>query len=153
MSSTIKAGLLLCLLSICGGSFFVAHKVNERVPAPVPRELFVIVNEQLSAFRSSDFQSAYRYAATGVQQKFTVRQFEEMVRQNYLAITESTRVEFGLVRVQGASAVVQVFFFGPNDSVRSFIYSLTNESNSWKIDGVEELKGFRRNNQLAGTHV
>jgi len=153
MSRTAKAGLLLCLFSLCGASFFVAHRLSERAPAPAPHELFVIVNQQLSAFRSADFQSAYRHAAIGVQQKFTVRQFEEMIRHNYPEMTRAHRVEFGLVKVQGGNAVVQVFFFAENGLVRSFLYSLTNENNGWKVDGVEEIKGYRPNDRLAGSHV
>lgn len=153
MSRTVKAGLLLFLFSLCGASFFVADKLRERIPPPAPHELFAIVNQQLTAFRSADFQSAYRHAAIGVQQKFTVRQFEETVRHDYPEMTRARRVEFGLVKVQGGSAVVQVFFFAENGSVRSFLYSLTNENNGWRIDGVEELKGYRPNDRLAGSHV
>lgn len=153
MSSPIKAGLLFCLFSICGASFFVAHRLTERVPSPAPHELFAIVHQQLAAFRSVDFESAYRQAASGVRQKFTVQQFEDMVRRNYPEMTRATRVEFGLVRVQGGSALVQVFFFAENGSVRSFLYSLTNERKAWKIDGVQELKGVRPNDRLAGSHV
>lgn len=153
MSSPVKTALLLFLLCVCGGAFIVAHRVSDRVSPPFPRELFTVVNQQLAAFRSADFQSAYRHAAAGVQQKFTVRQFAEMVRQNYPEMTRAYRVEFGMARVQGASAVVQVFFLAANGSVRSFIYHLTSESNSWKIDRVQELKGYRPNERLAGSHV
>ena len=153
MSRTIKATLLLLLLVICGSAFLVAHKVSERATPPAPRELFTVVNQQLNAFRSADFQSAYRYAATGLQQRFTLRQFEEMVRHNYPEMTRADRVEFGLVKMQGTSAVVQVFFFADDGAVRSFIYSLTNESNAWKIDGVQESKGYRTNDRLTGSHA
>ncbi len=153
MSGTAKATLLLLLSVVCGYAFFVTRQLSERLSPPPPHELFAIVNEQLAAFRSADFDSAYRHAATGVQQKFTVRQFEEMVRRDYPEMTRAKRVEFGVVRVQGASAIVQVFFFAGNGTVRSFIYSLTNENNAWKIDGVKELKRLGPNERLAGSHV
>ena len=153
MSARIKASLLLLFFLICGSAFFVAHQLRQRLPAPVPRELFAIVNQQLTAFRASDFRGAYRQAATGVQQKFTLAQFEAMVRRNYPAMTRAHRVEFGLVKVNGGTALVQVFFFAENGSVRSFMYSLISEDDSWKIDGVEELKGYRRAQSLGGTHA
>jgi len=154
MSRAVKALLLFAFFALCGSSFFVAQKLRERaVPAPVPRELFAIVNEQLLAFRAADFQSAYLHAATGVQQKFTLPQFERMVRQNYPAITQARRVEFGLVKAEGASAVVQVFFFAGDGSVRSFLYSLINEDEVWKINGVEEVDGYQARDPLAGVHA
>jgi hypothetical protein len=88
-----------------------------------------------------------------VQEKFTLAEFETMVRRNYPEMTRARRVEFGLVKVEDGSAFVQVFFFGENGAVRSFIYSLTNEGADWKIDGVEELKSYRRDQPLAGSHA
>jgi hypothetical protein len=153
MTRAFKAGLLFFFFALCASSLFVAQKLRERIPPPAPRELFAIVNEQLLAFRAADFQSAYRHAATGVQQKFTLTQFEKMMRRNYPAVASQIRVEFGSVRVRGASAVVQVFFFAPDGSVRSFLYSLINEDDSWKIDGVEEMRIHRSGDQLGGVHA
>ena len=153
MPRSVKTSLLLFLLLICGSAFVVTHQFRQRLPAPVPRELFAIVNQQLVAFRAADFQSAYRQAATGVQRKFTLAEFETMVRRHHPEMTRAQRVEFGLVRVEGSSARVQVFVFGENGAVRSFIYSLTNEDEAWKIDGVEELKGYRRDQPLAGSQA
>ena len=80
-------------------------------PRRCPHALFAVVNDQLSAFRAADYASAYSYAANGMQQKFTLPQFERMVRRNYADMAEARRVEFGSVRLDGATATVQVFFF------------------------------------------
>jgi hypothetical protein len=130
----------------------VGH-LGEIVPAAEPHDLFAIVNQQLTAFRSADFPSAYRQAATGVQQKFTVAQFEKMVRQHYPEMTRACRVEFGLVRQRGETALVQVFFFADDGSTRAFVFSLINEQDAWKIDGVEETGTYRLRDPLAGTHA
>ena len=111
------------------------------------------MNQQLTAFRAADFQSAYHQAATGVQQKFTAVQFEEMVRQRYPEMTQAGRVEFGLVRQRGENALVQVFFFADNGSARSFLFSLTSEQAVWKISGVEETATYPRRDPPAGTHA
>ena len=153
MTHPIKAALLLCFFLVCGSAVVVTQKLRERVPAPNPRELFAIVNQQLVAFRTSDFRSAYHYAATGVQQKFTLTQFEAMVRRDFPEMTRSHRVEFGLVRIQGGTALVQVFFIGRDGMARSFLYSLTNEDAVWKIDGVEELKSYHRDLPLSGSRA
>ena len=72
------------------------------------------MNRQLSALRTDDFDSAYQYAATGVQQKFSRTQFELMIRRDFSSMTEAHRVEFGAVQVAGAAALVQVFLTTPD---------------------------------------
>jgi hypothetical protein len=153
MSRTTKASLLLFFFSLCAVAFVIAHRIEQRRPAPAPRELFAVVNDQLAAFRAADFPAAYRRAASGVQQKFTPAQFERMVRRDYATMLRAERVEFGVVKVDGGNAVVQVFFFGAGGSVRSFLYSLTAEGPAWKIEGVEEVRRDRRAVALAGSHV
>ena len=153
MSQVAKASLLLFFLSLCGAATLVTHHVREHREPPVPRELFTVVNAQLAAFRAEDFTSAYRNAATGVQQKFTLPQFESMVRRNYSQITHARRVEFGSVKVQGSSATVQVYFFDEHGGMRVFLYSLISEGRSWKVGGVEEARTYRLNRALGGTHA
>ena len=153
MNRTLKASLLFVFLLICGFRFVMTARLREQLPPPAPHDLFAVVNQQLTAFRSSDFRAAYRHAATGMQQRFTLPQFENMVRQRYPEMVRRHRVEFGVVEVQGASAVVQVFFVAADGSVRSFLYSLIHEDDAWKIGGVEELEGYRAGDRLGGSHA
>jgi len=153
MSQVAKASLLLFFLTLCGAATFLTHHLREHQAAPAPRELFTVVNDQLAAVRAEDYSSAYRHAASGVQQKFTLPQFETMVRRTYAGMTHARRIEFGSVAVQGSSALVQVYFFDEHGTVRTFIYSLTSEGNGWRIGGVEELSAFRSKRPLAGTHA
>ncbi|MBA3883438.1 MAG: DUF4864 domain-containing protein [Chthoniobacterales bacterium] len=153
MSRLAKASLLFFFLSLCAVALFVAHHFEKHAPPPAPRELFAAVNDQLAAFRAADFPSAYRCAAAGVQHQLTLAQFESMVRRNYGAITRANRVEFGSVKADGSSAVVQVFFFGPDGGVRCFLYSLTAEGGGWKIEGVEEIRAYESAVPLVGSHA
>lgn len=153
MTRFAKASLLLFFFSLCGVAIFVTHEIRERIPAPAPHELFAVVNDQLAAFRAEDFPGAYRYAATGVQQKFTLHQFESMVRRDYAEMAHAQRVEFGSVKIEGSTALVQVFFFAGNGSARCFIYSLISEDRGWRIGGAEELRRYRPSQRLAGTAV
>lgn len=153
MTRFAKASLLLFFFSLCGAAFIVSHHARRQTPAPLPRELFAVVNDQLAAFRAADYPGAYRYAASGVQQKFTLPQFETMVRRSYGHMAHAQRVEFGRVQVQGGSALVQVFFFARDGSVRTFVYSLTSEGSGWKIDGVDEVAPSPRRQPLAGSHA
>ncbi len=153
MSRLAKASLLLFFFSLCGAAFFITARMQARVPAPQPRELFAVVNEQLAAFRADDFASAYRQATSGVQQKFTQPQFETMVRRNYGDLAHAQRVEFGSVRVEGRTALVEVFFYANDGAVRVFLYSLISEQGGWKVGGVEELDRRRPSQLPAGIYV
>ncbi|HKP01725.1 MAG TPA: DUF4864 domain-containing protein [Chthoniobacterales bacterium] len=153
MTRTIKAALLFFFLSLCASAVVVTHRVRLHVPAPAPHELFSIVEQQLAAFRVADYRSAYRHAASGVQQKFTVPQFESMIRRDYGDITNAQHIEFGLVEVNGSVAVVQVYLHGANGSVRSFLYSLIAEGDSWKINGVQPVQSMPRGQRLTGLHI
>ncbi len=153
MTRSLKASLLLFFFSLCGAAFIVTSHYREHQPSPRPGELFSIVNQQLTAFRAADFPNAYRCASSGVQQKFTLPQFELMVRRNYGEMATAQRVEFGLASVQGSTAWVQVFFFAANGHGRSFIYSLIAEEGGWKIGGVEESTRLPSHERLAGTLI
>jgi len=139
MTRTIKASLLFFFFSLCASAILVTHHVRLQVRPPAPHELFAVVEKQLAAFRVDDYSSAYLQAASEVQQKFTVPQFEAMIRRDYGAMTNARRIEFGFVKINGSAAVVQVFFCGTNGFTRSFLYSLIAEGDSWKINDVRPM--------------
>jgi len=149
----IKASLLFFFLSLCVAAIFVTDHVRRQAPPPAPHELFAVVEKQLAAFRAADYSSAYRHAASGVQEKFTVPQFEAMIRRDYGEMTNAQRIEFGFVKVIGSAAVVQVFFVGESGSARAFLYSLIAEGDSWKINGVQPMQSGPPGNRWAGLHI
>ncbi len=153
MSQRIKASLLIFLFSLCASAILVTHHVRSQLPAPVPHELFRVVEEQLAAVRAADYPSAYRHAASGVQQKFTIPQFESMMRRDYAGMMNAQRVEFGHVTVKGSAAVLQVFFVSESGLIRSFLYSLVAEGDSWKIDGAVEVNVTRGSHRLGGLYI
>jgi hypothetical protein len=139
MSRSVKIALLLFFFALCGAATVLTHFARQRMPAPAAMELYSLVNRQLLALRSDDFESAYRYAASGVQEKFSSKQFELMIRRDFSPMTEPQRVEFGAVELAGATALVQVFLTSPEGAMRGFVYSFTAEANGWRIDGVQPL--------------
>ena len=151
MTPLAKGSLLTFFFSVCGAAFIVSHHLREQAPPPAPHAIFAVVNQQLSAFRAADYASAYSYAANGMQQKFTLPQFELMVRRNYAHLAEASRVEFGQVQVGRGTAIVQEFFFTPEGSVRTVIYSLTAEGDVWKISDVQEIGSSPRSRVPAGS--
>jgi hypothetical protein len=153
MTRTLKVSLLFFFLSLCGAAIFFTDLVRRQVPPPAPHELFAVVEKQLAAFRAADYSSAYRQAASGVQQKFTAPQFEAMIHRDYGDMTNAQRTEFGFVKVSDSVAVVQVFFVGESGTARSFLYSLTAEGDSWKISGVQQMQSAPPGHRLTGLHI
>ena len=109
MNRLVKISFLAFFFALCGVAIVATHLARERTSAPAARELYAIVNRQLLALRTDDFDSAYRHAASGVQQKFSRAQFEVMIRRDFGSMREAQGVEFGTVQVAGAAALVQVF--------------------------------------------
>jgi hypothetical protein len=154
MTVITKTAFLVFFLSLCAAAGFISHYFQQRmILVPAPRELYSVVNNQLCAFRADDFSRAYQHAAANVHQKFSLAQFEALIRHDYAAMTHGDRVEFGMVRVDGATALVQVFFCSGDGTIRSFLYSLVAEDHTWKIDGVEQQSITPPGHRLSGLHI
>lgn len=152
MTYIVKSFLLLFFFSLCTAAIIVTPRFGRQTPAAAPRELYSVVNNQLTAFRAADFSRAYRNASTRVQQKFSLPQFESMIRHNYAAMMgKNQRVEFGVLQAQDESAVLQVFFFAEDGQARAFLYSFVVEDGVWKIEGVESIPMLR--SRQVGLHV
>ncbi|HEX4668120.1 MAG TPA: DUF4864 domain-containing protein [Chthoniobacterales bacterium] len=152
MNRLAKISLLLFFFALCGAATVITHQARQRTPAPDARDLYSVVNRQLSAFRSADFASAYRHAAAGVQEKFSRSQFELMIQRDFSSLTKAEHVEFGAVQVAGDGALVQVFLTTPDGATRAYLYSFTAERDGWKIDGVQPL-GPQPARHLPGLHI
>jgi len=76
-----------------------------------------------------------------------------MIRRDYGEMTKAQRIEFGFVKVIGSAAVVQVFFVGESGSARAFLYSLIAEGDSWKINGVQQMKSAPSGHRSIGLHI
>ena len=153
MPRPLKVSLLFFFFVLCVAAVLLTRQMQLRAPAPAPHELFSVVEKQLADFRASDYPNAYLNAASGVQQKFTMPQFEAMIRREYPQMTNARRIEFGFVEVKGSTAVVQVFFLGESGIPSSFLYSLIAEGKAWKISGVQQVRSAPSARQFSGTHA
>ena len=144
MTQIGKSFLLLFFLSLCTAAIIVTPRFARRTTMPAPRELYSVVNNQLNAFRADDFSRAYRNASTRVQQEFSLPQFESMIRRNYAEVMKETqRVEFGVGRTQGESAILQVFLFSNTGEAHAFLYTFVVEDGVWKIESVDPMPIMR----------
>ena len=103
-------------------------------------ELKGIVKSQLTAFRDDDYVTAYTFAAAGIKLQYPLAAFERMVKTGYPAIARFKSAEFGVVRDNGAEAVVNVEVEGESSRVVHYQYLLRKEDGVWKISGVVEAK-------------
>jgi hypothetical protein len=152
MNRLFKAAFLLFFFALCGAAILATHFARERTPPPTAKDLYSIVDRQLSAFRAADFDSAYRHAAAGVQQKFSRSQFELMIRRDFSPMTAAEHVEYGVIHAAGGAALMQVFLTTPDGAVRGFLYSFTAEADGWKIDGARPV-GAQPARHLPGLRI
>lgn len=140
MNTARKICLLFFFIAICAGATLIRYRADVLMERVNPVDLYSVVNQQLKALHTDDFPAAYAHASTGLQQKFTLAQFADMIRTDYPRIARADHVEFGGVELRGRHALIQVFFIGHDTQVIPCIYALVNEGNGWKVDGVQILQ-------------
>ena len=153
MSQGGKVGLMLFFFAVCATAAFVSYDGGRQSPPTRPVDLYSVVHSQFQALQAADFSRAYQHASAGMQEKFSVEQFEQMVRLDYAPIIDAERVEFGVAQIRGGHAVVRVFFVGEDGGLTPCIYSLVNEGELWKIDGARMLRRIPRGERLDGIRV
>ena len=140
MKTRYKIITVLFFLAVCAAvptaSYFLERRRAEQTP---PSDLYKVIHSQLDAFRSEDFSLAYSQASYSMRQKFNREEFEKMIRKDYAALTEASRIEFGVVKYRDRHALIQVFFIAHDETVLPCIYTLIYENGQWKIDGAVML--------------
>jgi hypothetical protein len=111
-----------------------------RSSAEVRQQIVEVVEGQFRAFRDGDYARAYSFAATGLQQQFTVPAFERMVKDNYPIIAYWRAVSFGPVEDNGRVAVMELTVQGRGGRTRVFRYQFVREPDGWRINGVVEVR-------------
>jgi Domain of unknown function (DUF4864) len=100
-------------------------------------EMTRTVLDQLAAFRRDDWATAYTYASSGIQARFALEAFRQMVTTGYAPIARSARATVSRVEVLDAShGLVEVRVEGANGEIVDALYELVDEQGSWRIEGV-----------------
>lgn len=102
----------------------------------VRKDVIAVIESQLAAFRSNDWQTAYTLAAAPLRQQYSASAFEKMVREGYPVIANSTTAQFGVATDNGREAMILVFVQGRNGWAANYQYFLIREDGRWKISGV-----------------
>jgi Domain of unknown function (DUF4864) len=154
MSPRGKITLLFFCFVVCGTAAMMSHYLETSAATHGvtvrPADLYAVVNTQLADLREANFSRAYEHASAGIQQRFNIEQFAEMIRSDYGRIVSAKHVEFGFVEVHGRHALIQVFFMDEAGRVTPCIYSLVSEGEGWKIDGARLMRHWPVGARLGG---
>jgi hypothetical protein len=101
----------------------------------VRKEIVAVIEAQLAAFRAGDVRQAYGYAAAELRAQKPLGLFAGIVQASYPEIWAGTRAECGLVRDDGARAVVTVHVCGKAGDA-TYDYALVKERAGWRIRDV-----------------
>lgn len=131
----------------CGGTLALLLVYVSRPPgAPSPRELYAVVAHHLAACRAEDFPMAYQAAASGVQGRLNLVQFERKLRADWGPVARAHHVEFGpagTVRGSREQATVDVYFvLNARGEVIARRYHLVREGEDWKVERSESVAGW-----------
>lgn len=132
-----------CLLLCAGALWFVDF----------PCERSASANQDVARFDAIDFSDAYQPVATERQPNIDFTQIESVIRRDYTAMSHRGRIEFGSVRVSGATAEVEVFFFALDGRVRPVLYKLVAQNDAWMVRSMQRMPAVPRSQLLRGLRV
>lgn len=120
--------------------------VGQRTPATEPRELYAAVSAHLEACRTENYPLAYHAAASLVQGRLSVGQFERKLRADYGPVRRADHVEFGPARLSagtGERAELDVYFIldGRGEVIMVRRYELLREDGDWKVNRSDPVAG------------
>ncbi len=115
------------------------------MPAPALAQdaaIEAVIDEQIAAFQRNDLETAFGFAAPGIQSKFQNPEvFGTMVRQGYPMIWRPSRYEhLGLEEASGGEFVKTVLFEDGAGVLYEAEYRMGLTDGAWRIRGVRLRK-------------
>jgi hypothetical protein len=108
--------------------------------AAEPDALQGVIEGQIAAFQSDDFETAFTFAAPGIQGMFrTPDNFGRMVRQGYPMVWRPSRVEYLEARPEGPGWRQEVLVTDAEGRLHKLAYSMVQTEAGWRIAGVQLL--------------
>ncbi|MHA3773110.1 DUF4864 domain-containing protein [Verrucomicrobiota bacterium sgz303538] len=150
MNRRVKLLILGFFFAVCISSAWVQSYQQRQKAIHRPNDLFDVVWAQVQAFRSDDYESAYRQISNSFQEKFDMAAFADLARSDYPLLARAERVEFGAVQWNGHAATVPTYFFMAEGEVLPCLFSLVYERGAWKIDEVRVQKRWPAGRRLGG---
>ena len=144
------------VLSFIGTLTLLGYTMRPHPEDTSPQELYLVVQRHLSACRAADFPLAYHAATVSVQERFSLVQFEEKLRHDYLPLAAADHVEFGAIhrpRDSAVKALVDVYFISRNGEAVGWTYVVVFEDGDWKVDHGEPIPGWPGGQRLSGVRI
>lgn len=151
-----RAAWISCVFSLVGTLLLLDHTLRPQPERTTPRELYQVVQRHLAACRSADFPQAYHTAATEIQERFSLVQFERKIRRDYQPVASAHHVEFGAVhhaRDNPRRTLVDVYFISQVGEAVGWTYVLVFEDGDWKVDHGEPIPGWPTGQRLDGLRI
>jgi Domain of unknown function (DUF4864) len=154
MIPRLKSFVLTSFFVVCAMAAVATHVWRQRVEAEFdPRPLFRVIFAQFQACRSDDFGKAYGQASSAAQEHFTLVQYVSKIRTEYGRISRAEKLEFGTTSLEHHRAIVQVFFLSARNQVTPALFTMIQESGSWRIENFEILETWPLDRRLAGFSI
>jgi hypothetical protein len=102
------------------------------------KQLVLVIQSQLAAFRQEDYSAAYAFAAADFKAQVPLAAFERLVKAAFPQIARSRSAEYGIILDNGEDARVEVTIVGESGTRIHYQYVLHREHGGWKIGGVNE---------------
>lgn len=109
---------------------------SDEASAPVWQD---VITGQIQAFRDHDAAAAFSFAGAPFQTSFPSAQvfFDAIIGLGYGPIMESRSHSFGNYQMMDKGSVMQeVTLFGNDQSLYEAFYSLEEEPDGWRVEGV-----------------
>ena len=143
MSVVTRFIIFAASLSLCAGGLWFADFPMGPVTA----------NQPVARFDAIEFSDAYQQVAAERQPNIDFTQIESVIRRDYTAMSHRGRIEFGSVKVAGATAEVEVFFFALDGQIRPVLYKLVAQNESWLVRSMQRMPALPRSQLLRGLRV
>ena len=105
------------------------------------QDIRTVIDEQISAFRADDFETAFSYAAPNIRMMFqTPERFGQMVREGYPMVHRPRTYSFEELKDSGGSKFQNVLIEGQDGYYYIAEYDMMQTEQGWKIRGVRIFK-------------
>lgn len=125
------------LTAILAGSATFCAVISEAEEAD-STAITQVIEDQMSAFRSDDFVTAFSYASPAIRGIFgTAERFGQMVQQGYPMVWRPSDVQYLDLSEDSGSMVQQVFVRDAEGVPWVLDYQMVRGGGGWQINGVE----------------
>ena len=156
MKKLHRATWVACVLSLAGTLWLLDSTLRPQPEQVTPKELYQVVQRHLAACRSADFPRAYHTAATEVQERLSLVQFETKLRREYQPVVGADHVEYGAIhhpRGNARQTLVDVYFISTTGEAIGWTYTLVFEDGDWKVHHGELIPGWPTGQRLSGLRI